>query len=147
MPALRVVDPKPSGPRRYKLRIVLVDDERDAATTLAAILRDEGDEVHTVFKAEEALEACRLIRPDVVISDLNMPGSSGYAIARELQERHGQFAPLLIAISGHWTQTSDRLLGKAVGFEHYLLKPCDPRELLAILEPLRQGKAAAATAP
>lgn len=143
MSALRLVDEKHAAPKRFRLRVVLVDDDRDTATTLAAILGDEGDEVHSVFKGEEALETCRLIRPDVVISDLNMPGISGYAIARELRARHGQFAPLLIALTGAWTKTSDRLLGQAVGFDHYLLKPCDPRELLAILAPLREGKAAA----
>ena len=140
--SLRLVDGKPA-PKRFRLRVVLIDDDRDTANTLAAILTDEGDEVHVVIKSDEALETCRLIRPDVVISDLNMPRTSGYAIAHELRQRHGQFAPLLIALTGDWTKTSDRLLGQAVGFDHYLLKPCDPRELLAILAPLREGKAAA----
>ena len=77
-----------------------------------------------------------------MIADINMPGESGYAIARELHERHGKLAPLLIAISGKWTKASDRLLGKAVGFDHYLLKPCDPKELLPLLEPLRRAGSA-----
>lgn len=141
--SLHVVKGQAAEPRRYKLRVVLVDDDRDTANTLAVLLRDDGDEVHAVFKGDEALDACRLIRPDVVIADLNMPGISGYAIARDLRERHGQFAPLLIALTGQWTKTSDRLVGQAVGFDHYLLKPCDPRELSAILQPLREGKAAA----
>jgi len=111
--------------------------------TLTAILRDEGHEVQTVLRGDEALEMCRLFRPDAVIADVNMPGESGYAIARELQERHGQLAPLLIAISGKWTKTSDRLLGKSVGFDHYLLKPCEPNELLPLLEPLRASGSAA----
>jgi len=139
---LRLVDEKHGSRRGFKLRVVIIDDDRDTAITLAALLSDEGDEVHTVLKAEEALDTCRLVRPDVVISDVNMPAMSGYAIARELHERHGAFAPLLIAISGQWTKTSDRLLGQAIGFDHYLLKPCDPRELLAILRPLREGKSA-----
>jgi DNA-binding response OmpR family regulator len=75
----------------------------------------------------------------VVITDINLPGMSGFAIARELHARHGLVAPLLIAISGAWTKTSDRLLGMAVGFDHYLLKPCDPRELMPLLESARSA--------
>ena len=126
-------------PPRPPLRIVVADDDRDTANTLCLLLKDEGHEVHTVLRGDEVLELCRLIRPDVVIADINLPGMSGYAIARELHERHGTLAPFLIAISGAWTKTSDRLLGKSVGFDHYLLKPCDPRELIPLLEPLRLG--------
>ena len=106
---------------------------------LAMVLRDEGHELHTSLRGDEVLEACRLLRPDVVIVDINMPGMSGYAIARELRERHGTLAPLLIAISGVWTRTSDRMVGTAVGFDHYLLKPCEPKEVLRLIEPLRSG--------
>lgn len=125
------------GPSRKTLRVLVADDERDTANMLALVLRDEGHEVHVALRGDEALEACRLFRPDVVIADVNMPGTSGYAIARELRERHGNLAPLLIAISGVWTTTTDRMLGTAVGFDHYLLKPCDPKEVLRLVEPLR----------
>lgn len=107
--------------------------------TLAAILRDEGHEVQTVLRGDDALDLCRLFRPDVVVADINMPGESGYAVARELRDRHGQLAPLLIAISGKWTKASDRQVGEAVGFDHYLLKPCEAKELLPLMEPLRTG--------
>lgn len=127
--------------KRRALRIVVADDDRDTATTLALILRDEGHEVHTVLRGDDVLELCRLTRPDVVIADVNMPGMSGFAIARELRERHGTLAPLLVAVSGVWTKTADRLMGKAAGFDHYLLKPCEPRELLPLLEPLRTTQA------
>ena len=102
--------------------------------TLALLLRDQGHEVHTVLRGDEVLELCRLTRPDVVIADVNMPGIDGFETAQLIRKRHGTLAPLLIAISGAWTKTSDRLLGKAVGFDHYLLKPCDPRELMPLLE-------------
>lgn len=128
---LRVVGP---GGARASLRILIADDDRDTATTLAVILRDEGHEVNTVLRGDEVLEACRLMRPDVVVADISMPGMSGYAIARELRQRHGPLAPLLIAISGVWTQAADRRMGEVAGFDHYLLKPCDPRELIPLLE-------------
>lgn len=141
-PPLRVITSGDGSAKRHPLRILVADDERDTAMTLAAVLRDEGHEVQTVLRGDEALDLCRLFRPDVVIADVNMPGMSGYAIARELHERHGELAPLLIAISGKWTSTTDRLLGKVVGFDHYLLKPCDPNELLPLLEPLRRSGSA-----
>jgi len=137
MAKLRVVPSGEGGAPRGPLRVLVADDDRDTATTLAVILRDEGHQVQTVLRGDEVLDMCRLFRPDVLIADINMPGESGYAIARELRERHGPLAPLLIAISGQWTKASDRLLGQAVGFDHYLLKPCDPNELLPLLEPLR----------
>src|SRR5690348_15392917 len=93
---LRVVDSAGTAAPRT-LRIVIADDDRDTATTLALILRDEGHEVHAVLRGDEVAEACRLMRPDAVIADINMPGMSGFAVAQELRERHGPLAPLLIA--------------------------------------------------
>ena len=141
---LRVVPPDnaQSSGKRLPLRVLIADDDRDTAMTLALVLRDEGHEVHTSLRGDEVLDTCRLLRPDVVIVDINMPGMSGYAIARELRERHGALAPLLIAMSGVWTRSSDRLVGTAVGFDHYLLKPCEPRELVRLMEPLRRGGSA-----
>jgi len=135
-----------AGAKRIRMRVLIADDDRDTATTLAMLLRDEGDTVHTTLRGDEVLEACRLLRPDVVILDINMPGMSGYAIARELRERHGTLAPLLIAISGVWTRSSDRLVGTAVGFDHYLLKPCEPSQVLRLIEPLRSGSSGATSA-
>ena len=145
---LRVISPgnAEQTSKRLRLRVLIADDDRDTATTLAMVLRDEGDEVHTTLRGDEVLDGCRLLRPDVVIVDINMPGMSGYAIARELRERHGALAPLLIAVSGVWTRTSDRLVGTAVGFDHYLLKPCEPKDVLRLIEPLRAGSANAGIA-
>jgi two-component system, OmpR family, response regulator len=145
-PPLRVIPKGDGGAKRHSLRILIADDDRDTAATLAVILRDEGHEVNTVLRGDEALEVCRLFRPDVVISDVDLPGESGYAIARELRARLGELAPLLIAISGKWTKASDRMLGQAVGFDHYLLKPCDVKDLLPLLEPLRRSGSGSASA-
>jgi DNA-binding response OmpR family regulator len=143
-PPLRVIGSGDTSGKRRSLRILVADDQRDTVTTLAAILADEGHEVHTCLRGDDALHMCRLFRPDVVIADIDLPGESGYAIARELRERHGTLAPLLIAISGKWTQASDRLLGRAVGFDHFLLKPCDTAQLLPLLERLRRSDSSSA---
>ena len=137
-----IVPPRDGGPSGKSLRVLIADDDRDNATMLAVVLRDEGHEVVVALRGDEALELSRLFRPDVVMADVNMPGMSGYAIARELRERHRNLAPLLIAISGVWTNPSDRLLGQAVGFDHYLVKPVDLKEILRLIDPVR-GSAAA----
>lgn len=135
-----------SGPARKSLRVLIADDDRDAATMLAVLLRGEGDEVNTVLRGDEVLPLVRLMRPDALILDINMPGMSGYAIAREIRERYGVAAPFMIAVSGVWTKTSERILGREVGFDHYLVKPYDPGQLVGLLEPLRAGSSAAGSA-
>lgn len=125
----------PAGSTKVKpVRILIADDDRDNANMLAAVLRDEGHETLVALRGDEALEICRLFRPDVVIADINMPGSSGYAIAKELKERHGTLAPLLIAMTGVWTGSADQKLGRAAGFDHYLVKPFEIKELLRLVE-------------
>ena len=138
---------EPKAPARTKLRILIADDDRDTAQTLAAVLRDEGHEVNIVLRGDEVLELERLLRPQVLLVDISMPGMSGYAIARELRERRKTAAPLLIAVSGVWTRTSERLLGQAVGFDQYLVKPCDPRELIALLADFAMHRQSDASRP
>jgi DNA-binding response OmpR family regulator len=127
------------------VRVLIADDDRDNANMLAVVLRDEGYEVVVALRGDEALEMSRLFRPDVVIADVNMPGVSGYAIARELKDRHGTVSPLLIAVSGVWTNTSDRLLGQTVGFDHYLVKPCDLAQVLGLIRDSQDASSGKAT--
>ena len=118
---------------RKPVRVLIADDDRDSANMLAMVLREEGHETVVVLRGDEALDLCRLFRPDVVITDVNMPGSSGYAIARELRVRHGNLAPLLIAVTGVWTNATDRLVGESVGFDHYLVKPYDTKQIIGLI--------------
>ena len=133
-PALRVVESGPGGPvARPPARILVADDDRDTAVMLATILRHEGHEVHVVLRGDEVLELERLMKPDVLVVDVHMPGMSGYAVAREIRERRALDPPLLVAVSGVWTKKSEQLLGQAVGFDHYLVKPCAPQEVVALV--------------
>src|SRR5690242_11722467 len=106
-----------------RLRILVADDDRDTANVLALILRDAGHDVHVALRGDEVADIDRLLRPDVVILDINMPGMSGYAVAREIRERRGPLAPLLIAISGSWKDNADQRVAEQLGFDHFLLKP------------------------
>lgn len=122
-----------------KLRVLVADDDRDTTVMLAAILRHEAHEVHTALRGDEVLNLERLTRPDVLILDINMPGMSGYAVAHEIRQRRVPVVPLMIAISGMWTQPSERSLAEEMGFDHYLLKPCDPAQLLALLRSFQRS--------
>jgi two-component system response regulator MtrA len=122
---------------RRPLYLVVADDERDTVQTLGTILSDEGDEVLGMHKGPTVIEHARRRKPDAVILDIDMPGMSGYSVARELRAMFEISPPLLIAISGKWVGQTDRMLAELAGFSHFLQKPCDPRVLLALLEPLR----------
>ena len=112
---------------------MVADDDRDTSAMLATILRDEGHEVHTALRGDEVLDLDRLVRPDVLILDLNMPGMSGYAVAREIRERRVSLVPMLIAISGKWKEKPEQALSEEIGFDHHLLKPCQPREVVRLV--------------
>jgi len=119
------------------LRIIVADDHKDTVVTLKTILDDEGHDVMAAYNGVQVLRAVSEFRPDVVILDLAMPGLDGYEIAKEIRERFGAFHPLLIAITGLYNTGRDQIVSKIAGFDHHLAKPCDPAELLALLQVLR----------
>jgi CheY-like chemotaxis protein len=103
--------------------------------TLAFILRDEGHVVQSAYSGSEALPMVRLFRPDVIIHDISVPGLSGYAVAQSIRYGFTDVRrPFMIAISGVWKQSPDRKLAEQTGFDAYLAKPCDPGQLLRLVE-------------
>jgi DNA-binding response OmpR family regulator len=124
---------------RRRLCILVADDDRDTVEMLTIILRDEGHLAYGVYSGAEVLPLARTVMPDAIILDISVPGLSGYAVAREISATYlAVKRPLLIGISGKWKHPSDRMLARQVGFDHHLLKPCEPGEVLRLLEPLRR---------
>ena len=117
------------------LRIIVADDNRDAAISLAMVLRDEGHEVMEVYRGDSVLPLTSTFRPEVLILDIGMPGLTGFEIAHTLRQTLGPACPALIAVTA-WNQASARELGRLSGFSHYLTKPCSTDELLHILSSL-----------
>ncbi len=115
------------------LRILIADDEPDSVTALKLLLNDEGHDVIGLSKGADVMRKIEEFKPEVVVLDIAMPDMSGYELAKEIRKRYGQITPLLIAITGRYKQASDKMLGQIVGFDHYLLKPYEPKELLALL--------------
>lgn len=132
---------------RRPLRIIVADDEKDTVVTLEAILAHEGHSVFGVYKGSAAIAQARRYKPHVLILDIDMPGMSGYSVAREVRRMFEPRAPLLIAISGKWVGQTDRMLADIAGFDHFLQKPCDPDVLLRLIEPLRSERAEDTTVP
>jgi DNA-binding response OmpR family regulator len=112
------------------LKILVVDDNRDAAEMLAAILRHEGHTVWLAFSGRDAISLADEHKPALVLLDINMPEMSGFDVVRELRDHNRAPRPILLAVSGYG-QESDKLAAKRVGFDGYLTKPVEAQELIA----------------
>jgi len=113
-------------------RVLVVDDNRDAAESLAIVLRFMGYEVSVAFAGVEALESAARQRPHAAIIDIGMPGMSGHEVARHMRlEAWGRNA-VLIALTG-WGQDADKQAARAAGFDDHLTKPVDPDNVEAVL--------------
>jgi PAS domain S-box-containing protein len=113
-------------------RVLVVDDNRDSALSLATFLGMAGHDTRTAHDGREALEACASSWPQVVVLDIGLPGMSGYEVAREIRARPGGERLLLVAVTG-WGQAEDRRRSREAGFDVHLVKPVDPVELESLL--------------
>jgi signal transduction histidine kinase len=119
-------------PGTARRRILIADDNRDSAETLAALLRMEGHEVTSVHDGPVALSAFIDVKPDVALLDIGMPGLTGYEVARKMRQSASGASLTLIAITG-WGQDIDKERAYAAGFDHHLTKPVDPHRLAELL--------------
>jgi PAS domain S-box-containing protein len=118
-------------------RILVVDDNREAAETLGMLLQIDGNVVATAHDGLEALACGDSFRPDVVLLDLGMPRMNGYETARRMRERDWGLKATLVALTG-WGQDTDRKLSKAAGFDLHVVKPVDAVELERAVARLRR---------
>jgi signal transduction histidine kinase/DNA-binding response OmpR family regulator len=113
-------------------RILVVDDNVDAALSLSQLLEFDGHETHTVYGAKEALEQVPIFKPDVVLLDIGLPHMNGYEVARRLRQRNDMPHLRLVALTGYG-QSEDRQRALAAGFDHHLAKPVDLSALERVL--------------
>jgi len=123
-------------------RVLVVDDNRDAAEAAAVFLAMAGHEVKAVGEGAEALASAPVFAPDVIVLDIGLPVMDGYEVARRLRGLQETRSSLLIALTGYG-QRGDRDRARDAGFDHHLTKPAEPDELLAIIETWRAARAAA----
>lgn len=114
-------------------KILVVDDNVDAADTLEALLGMDGFDVKAVYDGVAAVEAAERIRPDIIVMDIGMPGMDGYDAARMIRQQQGGKDMTLIALTG-WGQTADKDRAGQAGFDHHLVKPVDYDQLMKCLQ-------------
>ncbi len=113
-------------------RVLVVDDNFDAAESIAVLLRLEGHEVKTVNDPEQALYSSQVFAPSVIVLDIGLPGMDGYEVARRMRMLPATREALYIALTGYG-QKEDREQATAAGFEHHFIKPADPRAIHAVI--------------
>jgi signal transduction histidine kinase/CheY-like chemotaxis protein len=115
-----------------RIKVLIVDDNRDAADSLALLLEMNGYAVSVGHSGGEALKISAEQRPHAIILDIGMPDITGYQVARRIRGEPWGAAVLLIAVTG-WGQNEDKARATAAGFNHHLTKPVDPDQVEALL--------------
>jgi CheY-like chemotaxis protein len=123
------------------IRVLIVEDHRDAAETLRDLLAEAGCTVAVAYSGPEALEMAGGFRPEVVLCDLGLPGMNGYDVAAALRRDPVTATARLIAVTGYG-QEEDRRRSQEAGFDLHLTKPIDPDELQRFLEVAPQHREA-----
>lgn len=113
-------------------RVLVVDDNREAATSLATLLGASGYQVQTAFDGESALEVAERFNPTICVLDIDMPEMNGYDLARRLRERAPEHPPVLATVTGlsgfaHLDHAA------SAGFDLHFTKPADPTDLISQL--------------
>ena len=117
---------------RVGRRVLVVDDNIDAAESIAVYLRLEGNDVRTVSDGPQAVALAQVFAPQVAVLDIGLPGMSGYELAGRLRQPAGGGPALLIALTGYG-QKEDRARSEQAGFHHHFVKPADPRDIQAAI--------------
>ena len=139
VPSAREKDPPAAVARapasNHGRRVLVVDDNRDAADMLSILLTRAGHQVEIAADASQALSAVDAFRPQVAILDIGLPVMDGYTLGRELRARLGDATPILIALTGYG-QEQDQRRSEEAGFASHLVKPIDARKLIQLVDTL-----------
>ncbi len=125
-----------TGDTTASMRVLVVDDNVDAADSTAMLLSLDGFDAHSVHSAQAALDAVASLKPDVVLLDIGLPEMDGYHVAKRLRELPVGRTPAIIALTGYG-QPADRVRAASAGFDEFLVKPVEPDVLNGLLRSLR----------
>lgn len=131
--AAREAAPQPAanGADGRKMQVLVVDDNRDAADSLAALLEIDGFDARAVYDGASAIAATAEAIPEMIVMDLGMPGMDGYETARAIRQRPGAERILMIALTG-WGQNDARRRTGEAGFDHHLVKPVELEQIIRL---------------
>jgi CheY-like chemotaxis protein len=121
-------------------RILVVDDNRDAADSLAKLVQSFGHDVKAVYDGSEALDETSRFQPDMALVDIGMPGIDGYETVRQLRERRGNVHMIVVAVTA-WSRDEDKRRAYDSGFDLHIAKPMTIetlKELLRLLDPTHE---------
>jgi signal transduction histidine kinase len=124
---------------KARRRILVADDNRDSAGSLALLLRYMGNDTQTAHDGLEALDVAAAFRPDVILLDIGMPKLNGYETARRIRQQPWGRHVVLVAQTG-WGQEDDKRLSREAGFDFHMVKPVDPAELESVLAVLKEAR-------
>ncbi|MEA2602943.1 MAG: two-component system, cell cycle response regulator DivK [Acidobacteriota bacterium] len=130
--------PAAALPSHRSLRVLVIEDNSDAAETLRDLLRLFGHEAEIALSGPAGLEVARSVQPDVILCDIGLPGMDGYAVAGSLRSEPATRAARLVALTGYG-RDSDRQRTRDAGFDLHLVKPVEPLELKRLLEEWAQA--------
>jgi CheY-like chemotaxis protein len=122
-----------------EVRILVVDDNRDGADTLAAVLRALGYQTCTAYDGHAALAAVDAFRPDALVVDIGLPGIDGFSLARSIRLKSGHARSLMIALTAYRGEEY-RQQSQQAGFDHYFVKPADLAQLRKLLQQCAQSR-------
>jgi CheY-like chemotaxis protein len=125
------------APGERALRVLVVDDNQDAADSLCALLRAWGYDFRTAYDGKAGWEAALEYRPDCVVLDIAMPGLDGYALARRLRQQAGLEQTKLVALTAFSDEAHARRAQEA-GFDYHLVKPADPTDVERLLHMINE---------
>ncbi len=128
--------PSEEPPTPDKRRILVVDDNRDSADTLAMLLKMTGSATHTAYDGQQAVDAAAKLRPDVILLDIGLPKLNGYEACRRIREQPWGKKVIIVALTG-WGQEDDRRKSSEAGFNSHLVKPVDYAALMKLLTELQ----------
>ncbi len=128
-------DNQPGSDRPMNRRVLIADDNRDGADSLALVMTAFGCEVRTAYDGPSAVRTAEAFQPEVVFLDLGMPGMDGFEAARRIRSLPGGATTVLIALTG-WGQERDRQRTSEAGFDAHLVKPVDPLSMRRFLDQL-----------
>jgi CheY-like chemotaxis protein len=134
-----VAPPAPSAeplpappPHAVSRRVLVADDNRDAAESLSMLLRLMGNDVRTVHDGIKAVEEAAVFRPDVILLDIGMPRLNGYEAAKLIREQQWSTGTMIVALTG-WGQEEDKRRALDAGFDRHFTKPLDPAQLQKLI--------------
>jgi len=116
-------------------RVLVVDDNVDAAMSLGMLLKLVGQDVRIVYDGPAALAEAIDFRPELVLLDIGMPGMDGYEVCRRFRRELGLEKTIVVALTG-WGQDEDRRRSHDAGFDHHIVKPVEPSALRQLLKEL-----------